>query len=233
MLRLFLIGCILLVNCLFVYGQTSETSLDENEYTFSGRISRLNTTAKLARLKTDFINVKFLNRRDRLDFWNESYPNQRCRAWVEGRSNEYLLIKIPDYDKCIKRIHLTTGSLLRLTSEDLKSTIAVAKELVQVLLKKRMAMQAKMQRHQKEIDTYTEKVAAVNSRYQVLKEKLENEWNQELLSLDDDKAKSFTEFKVSEARLYEIETKLEAYRIEDHNLKVDRWSLDPEIYVKK
>jgi chromosome segregation ATPase len=96
-----------------------------------------------------------------------------------------------------------------------------------------MAMQAKMQRHQKEIDTYTEKVAAVNSRYQVLKEKLENEWNQELLSLDDDKAKSFTEFKVSEARLYEIETKLEAYRIEDHNLKVDRWSLDPEIYVKK
>ena len=233
MLRLFLIGCILLVNCLFVYGQTSETSLDENEYTFSGRISRLNTTAKLARLKTDFINVKFLNRRDRLDFWNESYPNQRCRAWVEGRSNEYLLIIIPDYDKCIKRIHLTTGSLLRLTSEDLKSTIAVAKELVQVLLKKRMAMQAKMQRHQKEIDTYTEKVAAVNSRYQVLKEKLENEWNQELLSLDDDKAKSFTEFKVSEARLYEIETKLEAYRIEDHNLKVDRWSLDPALYIRK
>jgi hypothetical protein len=232
MLKSFLI-ILLSFNSIIVGGQTSETNLDELEYTFSGRISRLSSQAKLARVKTDFENIKFLNRRDRIDFWNETYPDQRCRAWVEGRSNNYVLIKIPNYEDCIRRVHLTTGSLLRLTSVDLKNSIIVAKELVGVLLKKRMAMQAKMHRHQKELDSYTEKVAAVNSRYQILKEKLENEWSKELTNLSEDKDKSFTEFKVSEARLFEIETKLEAYRLEDHNQKIDRWALDPEIYIKK
>jgi hypothetical protein len=217
----------------YIQAQTPESKLDESEYTFKARISRLNSTARLLRMKTDFANAKFLNRRDRVDFWNDSYPDQRCRSWVEGRSNEYLLLKVYDYESCIRRVHFTTGSLITLTSIDLERTIKVVRELVNVLLKKRLAMQAKMIRHQKDLDGHVEKVAAVNARYRVLKEKLENEWNRELLNLEEDKAKIFTEFKVSEARLFEIDTKLESYRLEDNNLKIDRWSLDPEIYIKK
>lgn len=215
------------------FAQTGETKLDENEFTFKGRISRLNSTARLMRIKTDFANVKFLNRRDRVDFWNSSYPDQRCRSWVEGRTNDYLLLKIYEYENCVRRVHFASGSLITFSSSDLKKTIIVVKELVNVLLKKRIAMKAKMMRHQKDLDAHIEKVAAVNSRFQVLKEKLENEWNRELTLIEEDKAKNFTEFKVSEARLFEIDTKLESYRLEDHNLKIDRWSLDPEIYIKK
>jgi hypothetical protein len=200
---------------------------------FGGRISRLNPTAKLARIRTDFSNIKFFNRRDRLDFWNETYPDQRCIALVEGRTNDYLLIRIPQYDTCIKKVHFSTGTYLYFESTDLQKTVKVAKELVNILLKKRVAMQAKKERHKRELDGYVEKLDAVNQRYEILRQKLEIEWQKELAALEEDKARTFTEFKNSEARLNEIDTKLEAYRIDDHNLKLDRWSLDPALYIKK
>ncbi len=200
---------------------------------FAGRISRLNETAKLARIRTDFANIKFLNRKDRIEFWNESYPDQRCTGLVEGRTNDYLLLRIPQYDTCVRKVHFTTGSYLHFDSEDLRETVKVAGELVEVLLKKRLAMQAKKDRHQKELTGHVEKVDVVNKRFEILRQKLEIEWQKELASLEEDKARSFTEFKTSEARLNEIDTKLEAYRIENHNLKLDRWSLDPALYYKK
>lgn len=228
-------GLVIFIICLInvAVAQTPESTDEEGGYRFSGRISRLNSTAKLGRIRTDFANIKFLNRRDRLEFWNETYPDQRCIALVEGRTNDYLLIRIPEYDQCVRRVHFTTGSYLHFESPDLEKTVTIARELVQILLKKRLAMQAKKERHQRELDGYVEKVSAVNKRYEILRQKLEIEWQKELSALSEDKARTFTEFKASEARLGEIDSKLEAYRVEDHNLKLDRWSLDPALYIKK
>jgi hypothetical protein len=211
----------------------AESKSDENSYSFGGRISRINNAAKLARIRTDFANIKFLNRRDRLEFWNETYPNQRCQAQVEGRTNDYLLIKVPEFDTCIRKVHFTTGTYLYFESFDLQQTVTTAKELVEILLKKRLAMKAKKDRNQRDLDGHIEKVDAVNKRYETLRQKLEIEWQKELANLETDKSKTFTEFKDSEARLNEIDSKLEAYRIEDHNLKLDRWSLDPALYYRK
>jgi hypothetical protein len=94
-------------------------------------------------------------------------------------------------------------------------------------------MNAKKTRHQRELDGYVEKVDVVNKRYEILRQKLEIEWQKELASVEEDKAVSFTEFKSSEARVNEIDTKIETYRVEDHNLKLDRWSLDPALYIRK
>lgn len=213
--------------------QLEESPRDENSTVFSGRISRINATARLARIRTDFANIKFLNRRDRIDFWNESYPAQRCRAVVEGRTNDYLLLRVPEFETCIRNVHFTTGTYLHFESADLEKTVTIAKELVEILLKKRLAMRAKKERHQKELDTHTERVDTVNKRFESLRQKLEIEWQKEIFALDEDKGRSFTEFKNSEARLNEIDAKLESYRIEDNNLKLDRWSLDPALYIKK
>lgn len=221
------------ISCAFAQGFSNESKLDENGSTFSGRISRLNPHARLARIRTDFTNIKFLNRKDRVEFWNETYPDQRCVALVEGRTNDYFLIKIPQYDMCIKKVHFTTGSYLHFDSPDLRQTVTQAKELVEILLKKRLAMKAKKDRNQKDLDGHVEKVDVVNKRYEILRQKLEIEWQKELALLEEDKARTFTEFKESEARLNEIDTKLEAYRIDDHNLKLDRWSLDPALYIRK
>jgi hypothetical protein len=217
----------------FSWGQSVESKKDESGSHFTGRISRLNSTARLARIRTDFENIKFFNRKDRVEFWNETYPDQRCMALVEGRTNDYLLIKIPEFETCVVKVHFTTGSYLHFDSPDLQQTVKTARELVEILLKKRLAMEAKKNRLQKDLSGHVEKVDAVNKRYEVLRQKLEIEWQKELSNLEEDKALSFTEFKNAEARLNEIDTKLEAYRIEDHNLKLDRWSLDPALYIKK
>jgi hypothetical protein len=216
-----------------VWGQAEESKEDELGSHFTGRISRINAPARLARIRTDFANIKFLNRSDRIEFWSETYPNARCKAVVEGRTNDYLLIKIPEFGTCIKQVHFTTGSYLHFDSVDLKQTVTIARELVEILLKKRLAMNAKKDRHQKNLDAHVEKVDVVNKRYEILRQKLEIEWQKELAALEEDKAITFTEFKNAEARLNEIDTKLEAYRVEDHNLKLDRWSLDPALYIQK
>ncbi len=223
---------------LLLIGQTSWAQLeekkdDEASSVFGGRVSRLNGTARLARIRTDFANIKYLNKKDRLEFWNENAPTLKCQAFLEGRTNDYILIKIPHFSACISRVHITTGSYLYFDSVDLKQNLSVGKELVGVLQKKRMALTAKKVRYQKELDGFIEKVDATNKRYEILRQKLEVEWQKELAHLEEDKANSFTQFKDAEARLNEVDTKLEAYRIDDHNLKIDRWSLDPQLYYRK
>ena len=230
--KILIIFVILFSSC-FSWSQSNEKKQDEDATVFSGRISRLNAPAKLARIRTDFANIKFLNRKDRLEFWNETYPERRCMALVEGRTNDYLLLRIPQYDTCIRKVHFTSGTYLHFDSSDLDQTVKVAKELVEILLKKRLAMNAKKTRHQRELDGYVEKVDVVNKRYEILRQKLEIEWQKELAAVEEDKSVSFTEFKNSEARVNEIDTKLETYRVEDHNLKLDRWSLDPALYIRK
>jgi hypothetical protein len=230
--NLLLIFMILFSTCLG-WSQSNEKKQDEDGTIFSGRISRLNGPAKLARIRTDFANIKFLNRKDRVEFWNETYPERRCLALIEGRTNDYFLIRIPQYDTCIRKVHFTSGTYLHFESPDLENSIKIAKELIEILLKKRLAMNAKKTRHQRELDGYVEKVDVVNKRYEILRQKLEIEWQKELASVEEDKAVSFTEFKSSEARVNEIDTKIETYRVEDHNLKLDRWSLDPALYIRK
>lgn len=231
MLRLFIFVLIALPG--LCWSQTLESTKDEYGTYFTGRISRLNKVGKLMRVRTDFANVKFLSRKDRVEFWSDTQPHQKCVALVEGRTNDYLLLKIPQYESCVRKVRFTTGSYLHLASEDLNQSVKMVKELIEVLLKKRLALQAKKDRHQKELTTHIEKVDTVNKRYEILRQKLEIEWQKELSLLEEDKAHSFTEFKNSEARLNEIDAKLEAYKIEDHNLKLDRWSLDPALYFKK
>tara|TARA_Y100000780_G_scaffold132772_1_gene119436 strand:- start:150976 stop:151650 length:675 start_codon:yes stop_codon:yes gene_type:complete len=212
---------------LFSMGAFSQPSV------FSGRVSKINKKAKLLRLKIDFANAKYLKDQDRLEFWNESYPEKRCLAYVEARSSEYLLLKVPQYISCVNDVYLTVGSLLMLSSSDLKKSLMVGEELVDILLKKRMALQAKMLRHQRALDQHVEKMDAVNKRYEVLRQKLEIEWQKELALLEEDKTEVYMSYKHSQARLYELEHKLQKYRIEDENLTEDRWSLDPKLYFKK
>lgn len=206
---------------------------DENSRFFSGRVSRTNIVAKLIRVRTDFANIKFLNRGDRIEFWNENYVSSRCRGFIEGRTNDYLLIKLPNLDACIRNVHFTTGSYLHFESPDLNKSVGLAKDVIAILQKKRLAMQAKKNRSQRDLDGHVDRVDTVNKRYEILRQKLEIEWQKELAALEEDKARTYAEFKNSEARMNEIDTKLEAYRIEDHNLKLDRWSLDPALYIRK
>lgn len=200
---------------------------------FSGRISTLNQNAGLVRLKIDFKNMKFLNKRDRVEFWSESNPTNRCNSFVMGKSTEYLLLKVPNFDLCVGKVYLTTGAYLLIESPDLAKNLKIARELVDILIKKQVALDAKLKHNKRDLDTYVEKVEAVNQRYHVLRQKLEMEWQKELQHLEEDKNDTFKIFKQTEARLDDVHHKLEQYRVYDQNLEVDRWSLDKNLYIKK
>ena len=96
-----------------------------------------------------------------------------------------------------------------------------------------MALVAKKRRLQKELEQYVSKVEAVNKRYQVLREKLEKEWRESLVDIEEDKSVDLRQFKNTEIQLGELDYKLERYRITDQNLELDRWSLDKRLYFKK
>lgn len=201
--------------------------------TFPGRVSRMNATAGLVRVRLEWKNARYLNKGDRVEVWNESNPTSRCLSFVEGKSSEYLLLRVPEYTSCVGRVAISVGAYLFFWSKDLENNLKVGKELVSVLMKKRMALLAKRRRHERDLEAYVDRVDAITKRYEILRRKLEAELHTELSDLEEDKARQYVAFKQTESRLNELESKLEQYKIHDENFTLDRWSLDPNQYIKK
>lgn len=200
---------------------------------FSGRISHTNSDAGLIRLKVDFDNVKYLNRKDRIDLWDEGRTNTKCSAYVVGKSNDYLLLRTPQFRQCERTLSLPKGTYMRAYSQDLANNITMGKELIDILLKKRTALHGKLSREKQKIETYTDKVEAVNSRYELLRQKLMAEWQKELGDLEEDQTVHLRNFENLKTRLDQVDKKLERYQIKDKNLETDRWALDPKLYTEK
>ena len=200
---------------------------------FGGRVSKLNEPASMVRVKVDFTNFKYLSKNDRVEFWHETADHLKCSAFVIGKSSEYILLKVPEYDFCKSFVPLTAGGYLRFYSQDLVNNLKMGRELVDILLKKRLAMHGKYSRRKKEVSTHINRVNALNLRYKTLRDKLEAEWRDAIAALEEDHISSKKKLQDLEIELDNIDFKLEKYKIEDSNLKTDRWALDPRLYYKK
>ena len=104
---------------------------------------------------------------------------------------------------------------------------------IAILKKKRLALLNKVRKNKKEVDSYIEKVDALNGRYDALSLKLRREWKKELSQLEEDRVNALRIYKSSLSNLEDVEFKMERYKVEDENLKVDRWSLDTRLFYKK
>ncbi|OUR98903.1 hypothetical protein A9Q84_05685 [Halobacteriovorax marinus] len=200
---------------------------------FSGRVSRVKEEANLVRIRVDFDNVKYVNKKDRVEFWDQHNPEYHCKGYVAGKSSEYLLLKVPDVSECVKKVTLSYGMYLQFFSKDLENNLKMGKELIEILLKKKLAISSKMMQRRRQLDSHVEKSDAVSQRFAVLRDKLESQWRDELSALEEDRLNALRNYKGLEIRINEIEFKLEKYRISDENLTLDRWSLDPRLFYKK
>jgi hypothetical protein len=223
---------ILISLILFVYLPNAWSETSEDGF-FSGRISKINHEINTVRVRVDFDNVKYLNVKDRLTFWDDKNVSAKCKAIILGRTADYILLKVPEMKYCIKNIYFTTGSYFKFFSEDLVNNIKMGKEVVTILLKKRQAVTGQMEIKNRDLLAHAERVNATNARYQTLKEKLEEEWKRELHNLEEDKTYTLRSYKDLEIRRDEIDQKLELYKVKDENLTLDRWSLDTNLYYKK
>lgn len=226
MKRVLIAICLALSFCL-------SAEMDDGQGNFSGRISRFNREIKTLKIKVDFANLKYLNPRDRLEFWDERNTSQKCKGYVIGRSADFVLIKAPELAMCEKFLLITAGAYLKFYSKDLENNLEMGKDVVSLLLKKRMAIQGQMDLRQKEIDSHLTRVSTVNARYDLLRKKLEMEWQKELNALEEDRVQSLRLAKDLEQRRDEIDKKLELYKVNDENMSLDRWSLDSRLYYKK
>lgn len=217
---------------LFIMSSAHAQKLSEEGF-FSGRLSKINRVISTIRVKVDFDNVKYVNVKDKVEFWDEKNETLKCKSYVLGRTADYILLKLPDMKYCEKNLYITAGAYFKFFSEDLENNVKMGREVVGILIKKRMAVQGQMDLRNKEILAHMDRVNTVNARYQTLREKLEQEWQKELHGLDEDKTYSLKSFKDLERRRDEIDQKLEQYKLKDENLTLDRWSLDSNLYFKK
>ena len=223
---------LLLILFLASIPQSSRAELSAEGF-FSGRISRINRSINVMRIKVDFDNIKYLNPKDKIEFWDEKNSSQKCKSFIIARTSDYLLLKVPEFVSCEKYLYFTLGSYFKFYSEDLLNNISMGKEVVSILLKKRLAVQGQLANKNKEISANIERINAINARYQTLRDKLDQEWQKEIHALDEDKSYAVSSFKDLERKRDEIDQKLEQYKIKDENLTLDRWSLDSHLYFKK
>ena len=212
---------------------TTLIAADDPMGLFSGRVSKINDKASLMRVNVKFANMKYINKQDRLEFWNEHNPLIRCRATIVGKSPDYILLKINDFEFCLKKLFIAHGGYLKFYSQDLSNNLKMGGEILTILLKKRLAVNGRLTESKKQLESHLDKVDSINKRYEILRQKLELEWQQELALLEEDRIVSLRNFKALELRLAEIEQKIEQYKVEDENLEIDRWALDPTLYFKK
>ena len=225
-----------LVMLIFIFSSVVHAQMyteGEDTKVFPLRISKLNTLANLIRFKVDFKNVKFLQKDNYIEFWNPSYKNKKCRSIIEGVANEYLLVRVLDYDKCVGKVGFTVGSYLHGTSPELMANMDQARDLMDILKRKHLALSARLTREKKFLESHMEKVEATNKRFETLKQKLEIEWQKELSNLERDKTRSFESYQKTQAQINDVEYKMQQYRVHDQNMTVDRWSLDPKLYYRK
>ena len=218
---------------LFSYSTLGITRVMSEKGVFSGRVSRVTSEASLVRVRVNFENVKYINKKDRVEFWEQHNPSFHCKGYVAGKSADYILLKVPNIDDCQRQLTLGYGMYLNFFSEDLENNIKMGKELIEILVKKRLAITGKILRRKKQLDGHIEKSDAINVRFNVLRSKLESQWRDELSLLEEDRINALRNYKGLEVRLNEIDFKLEKYRINDENLAIDRWSLDPRLFYKK
>ena len=176
--------------------------------------------------------IKFLNKSDRVEFWVKDKGLIRCKSYLMGRSPHYVLLKVPKIHKCLKRVQITVGVGLTLYGLDLEKNIKRAEDLMKILVRKRLAVFTKYDSAKKELGKYIEKIAAVNARYEVLRLKLDERWQEELSAVEADRIETLKELKFQERVLGEIHHKIEQYRVNDPGLEVDRWSLDYRYYKR-
>ncbi len=225
------LSVLLLFFCFPFLANAAEVKSDLGE--FSGRVSKINKYLNFMRIRVDFKNAKYLNVKDKVEFWSEVSSRVRCNAFVKEKTNEYILFKVPEFDNCITTVKLTVGSYLKFYSEDLVNNIKMGYEVLGILQKKKLALGAKLNQHKAELESYIEKINASNQRYDVLREKLQLEWQKEISDIENDKTISLRNYKNLELRIEEVEQKLEQYRVFDQNLMKDRWALDSNLYKRK
>ena len=225
-----IIFCIVLV---LLFGGGQAASPETEDGIFGGKVDHVNEGAKLLRIHTKALNAKYLSRGDRVSLGDYGGMTE-CKGDVVGRAAEHLLLRLSQFRRCSRNLPIMVrGAWLRFYGLSLAEKVAKGRKLVEILLKKRLALLGKLGEGEKEMKKHGEKIEIINKKYGVLRDKVVMEWQDALGELDGDRLRMVKKREEYEKRLTEVNRQLERYRVEDKIWELDRWSLDRQFYFKK
>lgn len=195
---------------------------------FAGRVARIDREAGTVRFDLAFNHAAYLVRKDRVEFFNEGSRFPRCRGVVVGKGRGTALVKVERMPRCAASVNLARGARLGFRSADLAENVRRGRELVRVLLRKRLAVSGMAMRARRAMESHIEKVEAVNGRYDVLRRKLEAEWQERIHGLEEDRLAEEARYEGLVRELDGIDAKLGMYRIDDE-APSPPWALDPGV----
>ena len=192
----------------------------------------VNEKVKLLRIHTRAVNVKYLGGGDRIRLGGRGGMTE-CQGDVVARSKEHILLKLPRFNFCSRNVSLAKGIWLKFYGQSLVEKVAKGRKLVEILLKKRLALLGRLGDEKKDLKRQGEKIDIINRKYGILRDKVELEWKDALAELEQEHMRMLKKRETFEKSLVKINKQLERYRVEDETWQWDRWSLDKRFYFQK
>lgn len=200
-------------------------SIQANPIIFNGKVHSFSENGGTLKIISSYENQKFLKSGDEISLSREKNVNGYCDAKLVSKSTQLLLLKLADYQKCKNYNGLVVGDELYLKSEDLAVNMEVAQTLIEVLLKKKLALEGLKNQVAYKLKSKSSRETQVNIKYDILKTELEQKKQNELEQLQREFQKEEEASRDLETRLNEVYSKLELYKIESPQIQEDRWAI--------
>lgn len=200
---------------------------------FSGRISQIEREQQRLRVRLDFANAKFIQLNDEMQMWHQGQTKNKCKVKVVGKENHYVQLRVPQYNRCVNQVGFTVGSYILFSSRDLEFNMLRAREMIELLLKKRAVLAAELKEKKGKLEEVDGQINGINSEYDQRIQEIEKEREQVLGNMTEKRVLLFEDLRDDELTIGDIDYKLERFRVQSENMSIDRWSLDPELHFKK
>ena len=201
--------------------------------TFTGQVDHINEKSQLLRIHTVSLNAKYLGPGDVIALGDHGGMTE-CRGDVLARSKEHVLLKLPRFHYCSRTLPIKArGVWLKFYGQSLSEKVAKGRKLVEILLKKRLALMGRLGEREKDLKRQGEKIDIANRQYSILREQVELAWRDALGELEGERTKMINQRTEAQKSLADIDKQLEKYRVDDKVWELDRWSLDERFYFKK
>lgn len=200
-----------------------ETAKDEF---FTLRLSASDRSTQELKLKVDITRAKFLKVGDQLQL--SAWPvegQKKCEGTVTLTTVSYLFAKVKDWAGCVAQAGLRKGMLLYAQSAQLKETIAKARLMTQLLLKKRALLLGQTYQQEKVAGVESLKAKMINDKYEEMIETLKKQWEDELAGLGPKRIEEQKLLEDLKNDVAQIDLDLERYRVEEQQLHDDQWAL--------
>lgn len=195
---------------------------------FTGRVTDRDSASNILKISSENGNIKFFRAGDLVLFSvaRQNYE-QLCEGFVRSVETGYFVVYVKDIHPCWKKKeYFRRGSLLIFNSRKLYRRVQDASKYRVVLLKRRRDFFNQLNRVNHFLWSFDQQKVLTAAEYdrKILELKKAKEKAMELLlhkKQDEIRLQKELSF-----RLDELEKDLEFYRIDNHELLVDRWHLD-------